>query len=111
MTSGRRFIPTFPANRKFPAPWPHWRLTARLPANSMGPIIMQGEGRGMTREEVFRALAQWGTSFSLEMIQGTAALYAPVALAPDEVRVTRDIAYGPHERHRLDLFRPEGSDP
>ena len=65
----------------------------------------------MTREEVFRALAQWGTSFSMEMIQGTAALYAPVALAPDEARVTRDIAYGPHERHRLDLFRPEGSDP
>lgn len=57
------------------------------------------------------ALAQWGSDFTMEMIQGTSALYAPLALEPDEARVTRDIAYGPHKRHRLDLFRPAHSEP
>src|SRR5690606_6723278 len=65
----------------------------------------------MTREDVFNTLAQWGTDFTPDMIQGTAGLYAPIALRPEESRVTRDIAYGPHERHRLNLFRPEGSAP
>jgi acetyl esterase/lipase len=41
---------------------------------------------------------------------GTAALYAP--LHPKEpwpgVSVKRDVAYGPHERHRLDVFAPAG---
>jgi acetyl esterase/lipase len=40
----------------------------------------------------------------------TAKLYAP--LQPKEpyqgVKVTRDIKYGPHERHLLDVFVPEG---
>ena len=65
----------------------------------------------MTREDIFNTLAQWGTDFTPEIIQGTAGIYAPIALRPDESRVTRDIAYGPHERHRLDLFRPGGSGP
>jgi triacylglycerol lipase len=65
----------------------------------------------MTREDIFNKLAEWGTDFTPDIIQGTAKLYAPLALRPDESRVTRDIAYGPHERHRLDLFRPEGGEP
>ncbi|OUL99957.1 alpha/beta hydrolase [Variovorax sp. JS1663] len=37
--------------------------------------------------------------------------YAPLlAAAPkDGIAVTRDVAYGPHARHRLDLFRPVGT--
>lgn len=65
----------------------------------------------MTRAELLEAIAQWGAAFTPEMIQATAGLYAPLALAPDEARVTRDVAYGPHERHRLDLFRPTRGEP
>lgn len=61
----------------------------------------------MTRDELLEALAGWGSAFTPEMIEGTVGLYAPLALAPDESRVVRDVAYGPHERHQLDVFRPE----
>lgn len=41
----------------------------------------------------------------------TAALYAPLQQREPYtgVRVVRDLAYGPHERHRLDVFRPLAS--
>jgi triacylglycerol lipase len=64
----------------------------------------------MKREDLNAAITKWGSAFTMEMIHGTAGLYAPLALAPDEARVTRDIAYGPHERHKLDIFRPEGGE-
>lgn len=35
----------------------------------------------------------------------TAALYAPLHAGTPAMTVQRDLAYGPHERHRLDLFR------
>jgi triacylglycerol lipase len=40
----------------------------------------------------------------------TFALYAPLhaAALPSGVRVTRDVAYGPDPRHRLDVLAPEG---
>jgi acetyl esterase/lipase len=40
---------------------------------------------------------------------GTAALYAPLARKEPYagVKVTRDVAYGPDARHRLDVFAPE----
>lgn len=63
----------------------------------------------MNRDQVLAALAQWGRDFNMDMIQGTTALFAPLVAVPDEARVTRDIAYGPHPRHRLDIFRPEGT--
>ena len=39
----------------------------------------------------------------------TAELYAPLARREPYagVKVTRDVAYGPHARHRLDVFEPE----
>lgn len=61
----------------------------------------------MKREHLFDKIATWGSAFTPDMIQGTIGLYAPLALAPDEARVTRDEAYGPHQRHKLDVFRPE----
>jgi len=62
----------------------------------------------MTRG-VLAELAKWGRDFTPDMIQGTLGLYAPLVPTPDEARVTRDISYGPHERHRLDIFRPAAS--
>ena len=65
----------------------------------------------MDRKEFLAAVAQFGTEFSPELVEQSNALLAPVALQPDESRVTRDIAYGPHARHRLDLFRPQSDSP
>jgi triacylglycerol lipase len=65
----------------------------------------------MDRKALFAAIARWGAEFTPEMLRGTAELYAPLVPVPDEARVTRDLAYGPHERHRLDLFRPESAEP
>jgi triacylglycerol lipase len=65
----------------------------------------------MDRKHFFATIARLGTEFSPELVEQSNALLAPIALQPDETRVTRDIAYGPHERHRLDLFRPAGNAP
>ena len=39
----------------------------------------------------------------------TQSLYGPLLFAQrrDGVTITRDIAYGPHARHRIDLYRPD----
>ncbi|WP_129790469.1 alpha/beta hydrolase [Sphingosinicella sp. CPCC 101087] len=62
----------------------------------------------MDRRTLFDRLAVWGNAFTMDMIQGTHALFAPLVDRQDESRVVRDLAYGDHERHRLDLFRPTG---
>jgi acetyl esterase len=51
----------------------------------------------------------WGKDI-LGNVAKTLALYTPIlAAAPKTgVTVTRDVAYGPDARHRLDLHRPEG---
>src|SRR6478752_1214076 len=56
-------------------------------------------------------IVELGQEFSTEMVEATNAMLAPMLPAPDENRTTRDIAYGPHERHRLNLFRPAGDTP
>lgn len=65
----------------------------------------------MKRSELFDRLAQLGTEFSPALVEQTNALFAPLAPAPDEGRTTRDMAYGPHARHRFNLFRPVADDP
>lgn len=60
----------------------------------------------MDRKQFLAAVAKLGIEYSPELVEGSNALLAPIALQPDEARVTRDIAYGPHQRHRLNLFRP-----
>ena len=57
----------------------------------------------MTILDRIRAL---GLEFNLEQIQRSIQLLAPFAPKPDEARVLRDAAFGPDERHRLDLFLP-----
>ncbi|MFM2348162.1 MAG: hypothetical protein RL654_2915 [Pseudomonadota bacterium] len=56
------------------------------------------------------ALRRLGDGFSLPEVK---ALYEPLLAAQprDGVAVTPDLSYGPHTRHRLDLYRPEGDAP
>ncbi|WP_159588364.1 alpha/beta hydrolase [Hydrogenophaga sp. BPS33] len=58
--------------------------------------------------EIERQLAAFGTVFDGEVLAATRALYRPLLdLAPvGEERI--DQAYGPHERHRLDVYQPQG---
>jgi triacylglycerol lipase len=50
-----------------------------------------------------------GSDFTPEQIEKTRELYVPIALkaTPQLCAVTRDLAYGPDPRHRLDVFVPE----
>jgi triacylglycerol lipase len=65
----------------------------------------------MDRKAFHAKIVELGQEFSMEMVEATNAMLAPLLPAPDESRTTRDIAYGPHERHRLNLFRPAGDTP
>ena len=60
--------------------------------------------RGMP-EEIATGIRNMGKQFSRELIMETRALYAgiPRLTDPDDIVVTRDIAYGDHERQRLDV--------
>jgi triacylglycerol lipase len=60
----------------------------------MGPLVSQLRG--------------FGLAFTPEQIEKTRALYAPHVPkpTPDIANVARNLAYGPHERHRLDVFSP-----
>jgi len=50
-------------------------------------------------------LAALGSEPTMEMFGGTNALFAELQPAlPDALRIARDCAYGPDERHRLDVF-------
>jgi acetyl esterase/lipase len=55
--------------------------------------------------EVAAALAAFGHEFDGNIAQQTAAIYAaqPHVYAPVELSVTKDLAYGSHERQRLDV--------
>ena len=65
---------------------------------------------GLT-SELRAKIGALGRDLAPEMLQGTLALFAPlhtgVAAA---AHVHKDRQYGPNERHRLDLFVPEGHD-
>lgn len=55
-------------------------------------------------------IAALGTELTMELIGATQALFAERFAGFDpSVEVTRDLAYGPHERHRLDLFARPGT--
>jgi triacylglycerol lipase len=65
----------------------------------------------MDRKTFHEEIARLGNEFSPELVEKTNAMLAPLVPQPDEARTTRDIAYGPHERHRLNLFRPASDAP
>lgn len=54
-------------------------------------------------------LRRLGNAINPQMIADCMALYGRFATEPAAaVRIERDIAYGPHERHRLDIFTQGG---
>ena len=58
--------------------------------------------------ELRAKLEGFGPDLTPEMLGGTTQLFAAIAVGSDPmVEVIRDFEYGPHERHRLDLFRKE----
>jgi triacylglycerol lipase len=61
--------------------------------------------------DVASAIAAIGDVVSPETLEASRAVYADAHEEPpyDGVLLTRDVAYGPHERHRLDLFAAPGS--
>jgi triacylglycerol lipase len=62
----------------------------------------------LSKDEVAAGIRRMGRKFDQEVLQGTYELYKPLQeRAPKQgVEITRDVAYGPHARHRLDLFVP-----
>lgn len=60
-------------------------------------------------ETIAAEIREMGNVFNPDVIARTFALYNPlIAKAPrDGISVTRDIAYGPDERHLLDIHVPE----
>jgi len=62
------------------------------------------------KSDLRKQVASFGRELSPEMVRGTNELFAGMSngLNP-ATQVTRDIAYGPDPRHRLDIFRKEGA--
>lgn len=57
-----------------------------------------------------RQIRSIGRELTPDSLGATRRLLEPLVPMPDpaEVRVERDVAYGSHERHRLDVFTPAG---
>ncbi|MCA0870672.1 carboxylesterase family protein [Seohaeicola saemankumensis] len=58
------------------------------------------------------AIRGLGTELSRDSVGGTFKLYAPQHASDSDagLTVTRDRAYGDHDRHRLDVYAPQGAD-
>lgn len=61
--------------------------------------------------QIRQSIAAMGTDLGPDVLSQCRALFdADQSALREQVPVTvADIAYGPHERHRLDLYRPQGS--
>jgi acetyl esterase/lipase len=61
--------------------------------------------------DVARRIAAIGDGVGPEALEASRDVYAGAHEEPpyDGVALTRDVAYGPHERHRLDLFAAHGA--
>lgn len=63
-------------------------------------------GYDSVTEGLIRAVQQIGPHFNPEVLRQTRDIYRPHIAATDaSIRVDRDLAYGPHARHRLDRYR------
>lgn len=64
----------------------------------------------MIQNDIRLALAAMPSAIDPKYSNATRALYAPLhAAVVDGVTVDRDVAYGSHARHRLDIFRVDGA--
>ena len=60
--------------------------------------------------EIIQTLAALGADLTPQMLGGTGALFGPlVPPMPEDVGIARDLAYGPDERHLLDIMTPPGA--
>ena len=66
----------------------------------------------MIQHDIKRALAAMPVSLDPKFSIATKQLYEPLLVHANEgVMAERDIAYGPHERHKLDVFHVPGTNP
>lgn len=66
-------------------------------------------GGGVMNLEVSSFISSLGTELSPALMQGTQQFFAQRFVGIDsKTAITRDHAYGPHERHRLDVFTADG---
>lgn len=72
---------------------------------------MASQAKSPTMVEIHKKLREFGDGFTPEIIGENLKLFAPLhAQAPfPDVDVARDLAYGPDERHRLDIFRAKAA--
>lgn len=64
----------------------------------------------MIQNDIRLALAAMPSAIDPRYSNATRALYAPLhAAVADGVSADRDVAYGPHARHRLDVYRVAGA--
>jgi triacylglycerol lipase len=54
----------------------------------------------------FEAIAGWSPDLSAALLEDTTRLFEALVPRPVEERVERDRSYGPHSRHRLDIYKP-----
>lgn len=75
---------------------------------ALGGAAMAQMGAHPERAQALRAL---GTELTAELASGTAAIFGPLTAqqSTEGVTITRDLAYGPHDRHRLDIYTPDGA--
>lgn len=60
--------------------------------------------------EIVQKLAALGADITPQMIGGTAGVFGPlIPPLPERALVARDLAYGPDERHLLDIIAPAGA--
>jgi len=82
------------------------RQTFRWLASSEVAPSRADDARAGMPPDVAVALAAFGHEFDAAVAQQTAALYGPQPRVYDaaEIAVTKDLAYGPHERQHLDIY-------
>src|SRR5262249_55321647 len=73
------------------------------------PAPTQSIGGPKMAQDVFTAIRQLGVELSVPMLEGSQALFAPLAPRPTPqlCTVERNVEYGPDKRHRLDVFHSE----
>ena len=70
-------------------------------------LLIAGQAMAQMPPEVTAKLNEIGPVLNPQMIQATFDIYIPrVVKACPGVSSTEEIAYGPDERHKLDVFAP-----
>ena len=81
-------------------------------AAALGLVAPMAQAQIANTPDIAAALPGLGVELTREMVGGTMQLYGPLHAAEtnDGLTVTADQAYGEHERHRLDVYAPEGAE-